>query len=220
MSGFTPLRAPVIDALTIRSDAVDGRAHLAALLAGQAVAVVGSRASTAYGDHIALELGRSIAEAGITVAATGGYGIGVAALRGALSAGGRTIAVLPCHADETYPSRHCDVHARVAATGVVMSHIGDNRSVSRTSVIESNLLLAGITGALIVVESSVRSVALQLAHDRHGAGRPVFAVPGPVTSALSVGCHNLIKAGVAQLLTEAADLAGLDLAGAMPVVTG
>lgn len=159
----------------------------------RSVAVVGARASTAYGEHVAGDLGHRLGERGWTVVSGGAYGIDAAAHRGALAAGSPTVAVLACGVDRVYPSGNGALLERIAEEGLVVSEWPPGAAPHRHRFLVRNRLIAALTRGTVVVEAAARSGAQATARRARRLGRPVMAVPGPVTSAMSVGCHELIR---------------------------
>jgi len=186
---------------------VRGPGHLGALTA-RAVAIVGARASTDYGDGLATELAFGCAERGICVVSGAAYGVDAAAHRGALSAAGGTIAVLACGVDRPYPRVNLDLIEQVAAAGLLVSEVPPGCSPTRNRFIHRNRLIAALGGATVVVEAGWRSGASITASEAAGLGRAVGAVPGPVTSAASAGCHRLLRTG-AVCVTRVGEVAEL-----------
>ena len=183
----------------------------------RAIAVVGSRAATGYGTHLAAEFGVAFAGAGAAVVSGAALGIDGAAHRGALAGGGPTIAVLACGVDRSYPAAHTALLDRIAATGLVVSEYPPGSVPARHRFLVRNRLIAGLGGGTVVIEAGLRSGARRTAADTRALGRLVTAVPGPVTSGASAGCHRLIQEG-ALLVTrpeevlEAVGRIGVDLA--------
>jgi len=183
----------------------------------RAVAVVGARAATAYGVHIAGEVVAGLADHGVTVVSGAAIGIDGAAHRGALAAEGLTVAVLACGVDRAYPAAHDALLVRIAGSGLVVSEYPPGCVPGRHRFLVRNRLIAGMGAGVLVVEAGVRSGARRTAADAGALGRLVMAVPGPVTSGLSAGCHQLVRDG-AVLVTrteevlEAVGRIGLDLA--------
>jgi DNA processing protein len=173
------------------------------------VAVVGARAATAYGEHVAGELGAGLAERGLCVVSGAAFGIDAAAHRGALAAGGVTVAVLACGVDRYYPRAHEGLLRRIAAEGLVVAEVPPGSAPSRWRFLERNRLIAALAGATVVVEAAWRSGALGTATRAAGLGRPLGAVPGPVTSAASAGCHRLLRDVQAVCVTDAGEAAEL-----------
>ena len=172
----------------------------------RAVAIVGSRAATAYGAHVATEIAASLSGQGWTVVSGAAYGIDAAAHHGALVAGGATVAVLACGVDHAYPRGHADLLASIAAHGAVISEYPPGQLPQRRRFLARNRLIAALTAGTVVVEAGLRSGALNAARHARELGRPVMAVPGPVTSSASGGCHQLIRDGQATCVTCAADV--------------
>jgi DNA processing protein len=186
---------------------VHGTGNLAEL-ATCAVSVVGSRAASDYGTHVAAELGFELAERGWTVVSGAAFGIDAAAHRGALAAGGPTVAVLACGVDVPYPRAHTRMIDEIAASGVVVSESPPGSPPFRRRFLTRNRLIAGISRGTVLVEAGHRSGALNTARFTRDIGRVVMAVPGPVTSATSAGCHRLLRDHREQtvLVTSAADI--------------
>ena len=178
----------------------------------RSVAVVGSRACTGYGAHMAATLGAGLAERGWIVVSGGAYGVDGAAHRGALGAGGATVAVLACGVDRPYPRGHAELIGRIAEQGLVVGELppGDHPTPSR--FILRNRVIAALTRGTVVVEAAYRSGALATARSAQELGRFTMGVPGPATSGLSAGVHELLRAdGV--LVTDAAEV--VELVGGM-----
>lgn len=183
----------------------------------QAVGVVGARAATGYGVHVAGELGAGLADRGVTVVSGAAVGIDGAAHRGALAVAGPTIAVLACGVDRAYPAAHDALLTRIADTGLVISEYPPGSVPARHRFLVRNRLIAGAGSGIVVVEAGVRSGARRTATDATSLGRVVMAVPGRITDGSSAGCHLLLQEG-ALLVTrpeevrEAAGRIGADLA--------
>ncbi len=171
----------------------------------RAVAVVGARAATGYGAHLAGELGAGLAAAGATVVSGAAIGIDGAAHRGALAGDGATVAVLACGVDRAYPASHATLLDRIAATGLVVTEYPPGGVPARHRFLVRNRLIAALGNGTLVVEAAVRSGAQRTAAHTRALGRLVMAVPGPVTSGLSAGCHRLIRDG-ALLVTRAEEV--------------
>lgn len=195
---------------------VRGAADLLAK-AAPAVAIVGARAATAYGEDIAMDLAATLAGSGITIVSGGAYGIDGAAHRAALATGGDTVALLAGGVDRPYPAGHTDLLGRIATQGVIAAEVPCGTTPTKWRFLARNRLIAAMSDATIVVEAGWRSGALNTAHHAAALGRPLGAVPGPVTSAASMGCHRLLREADAQCITGVADvreLLGLDGPGA------
>lgn len=170
----------------------------------RSVAVVGSRASTPYGEHCAAEIAAVAAERGVAVISGGAYGIDAAAHRGAIAAGGDTVAVLAGGVDRLYPRGNERLLERILDACAVVSEQPPGFAPHRQRFLSRNRLIAAAS-ATVVVEAAWRSGALSTAAHAGHLARPVGAVPGPVTSASSAGCHRLVREGAAVLLGRAAD---------------
>lgn len=179
------------------------------LLAGPTIGIVGSRAATSYGNQVAGRLGGDLAAANWTVVSGGAYGIDGAAHRGALAAGGSTVAVLACGIDRDYPAGHAGLLGEISRSGLVISEYAPGTTAGKHRFLTRNRLVAALSGALIVVEAGRRSGAANTAAWARHLGRPLGALPGPVTSAMSVGCHQMIADGQATLVTDAASVTAL-----------
>ncbi|MFJ9040116.1 DNA-processing protein DprA [Streptomyces sp. NPDC102406] len=178
----------------------------------RSVAVVGARACTDYGVRMGASIGAGLAERGWVVVSGGAYGVDAAAHRGALGAAGATIAVLACGVDRAYPRGHAQLIDRIAEQGLVVGELppGDHPTPSR--FILRNRVIAALTRGTVVVEAAYRSGALGTARWAQRLGRHAMGVPGPVTSAVSAGVHELLrKEGV--LVTDAEEV--VELVGEM-----
>ena len=186
---------------------VRGRRPLADLV-DRSVALVGSRASTAYGEHVAAELAHGLGERGWTTVSGGAFGIDAAAHRGALAAGAPTVAVLACGVDRAYPSAHSALFSRLLDDGLLVSEWPPGCAPLRHRFLVRNRLIAALTRGTVVVEAAARSGAQATANRAASLGKAVMAVPGPVTSAMSVGCHELLRDSGrgAVLVTTAAEV--------------
>jgi DNA processing protein len=172
----------------------------------RSVSMVGSRAATGYGGHVAGEIAADLAERGWAIVSGGAYGIDGAAHRGALAAEGITIAVLACGVDYPYPAGHADLFAAIAAQGLVVSEWPPGRHPARMRFLVRNRVIAALACGTVVVEAGERSGALNTARHAADLGKPLMAVPGPVTSAQSAGCHRIIREWGASCVTGAADI--------------
>ncbi|HEY8028138.1 MAG TPA: DNA-processing protein DprA [Gaiellaceae bacterium] len=175
------------------------------VLARPAVAIVGARACSGYGASVARSLGRELAGAGLVVVSGLARGVDGEAHRGALDAGGTTVAVLGCGIDRDYPAAHADLARRIAETGLIVSEYAPGVEPAPWRFPARNRVVAGLCAASIVVEARERSGALITADLALEEGREVFAVPGEITSALSAGTNGLLKLGAAPL-TAAGDI--------------
>lgn len=182
-----------------------GAANLSATTM-QAVAMVGARASTPYGDHVASDLAHDLARAGHPVVSGGAYGIDAACHRGALAAGGTTVVVLACGLDRAYPVSHTALFEQVAQDGLLVSEHPPGVTPTRRAFLVRNRLIAALAQATVLVEAAARSGARNTVAWAHACGRPVLAVPGPVDSALSVTPHRLVRDQMAVLAASADDI--------------
>lgn len=180
------------------------------------VTITGARACTSYGDYVARELASFVAADERVVVAGGAYGIEGASHLAALAAGGDTIAILANGVDRPYPVGHRDLLDRVAAVGLLASEVPPGAVPTRHRVIARARLMAALSSATVVVEAGSRSGSLVVAQRAAELGRRVGAVPGPVTSAASVGPHRLLRDGIATLVADTSDLASLVEPGQVP----
>jgi DNA processing protein len=162
-------------------------------LVDRSVALVGSRASTAYGEHVAAELAHGLGERGWTTVSGGAYGIDAAAHRGAMAAGAPTVVVLACGIERAYPSAHSALFTRVLDDGLLVSEWPPGCAPLQHRFLVRNRLIAALTRGTVVVEAAARSGAQATANRARDLGRSVMVVPGPITSAMSVGCHELLR---------------------------
>ena len=172
----------------------------------RSVSMVGSRAATGYGAHVAGEIAADLGERGWGIVSGGAYGIDAAAHRGALATGALTVAVLACGVDYPYPAGHADLFADIAAHGLVISEWPPGRQPARLRFLVRNRTIAALTSGTVIVEAGERSGALNTARHAAQLGRPLMAVPGPVTSAQSAGCHRIIREWAATCVTCADDV--------------
>jgi len=170
-----------------------------------AVALVGSRMTTPYGVETARKLAYQLAYVGVTVVSGGARGVDTSAHQGALSAKGRTIAVLGTGINLVFPPENAELFERIAANGAVITQFPFNRPADKQSFPIRNRIVAGMTLGTVVVEANLTSGALITANFATEYGRQVFAVPGRIDSPRSKGCHDLIKKG-AKLCEGAEDI--------------
>lgn len=174
-------------------------------LAAPGVAVVGSRRATPYGIAVAERLAAGLAEAGLVVVSGLARGVDAAAHRAALGAGGRTVAVLGSAHDSLYPPEHRELARACCASGAVLTEFPPGTRPLPHHFPRRNRIIAGLTLGTLVVEAAERSGSLATARHAVDSGREVFAVPGPIGSETSAGCHALIRLG-ATLVTGVADI--------------
>lgn len=196
-----------------------GPGHLVELTQ-RSVAIVGSRAATAYGTGMAGDLAADLADLGVTVVSGGAFGIDVAAHRGALAAGGRSIGVLANGVDVSYPPGNDRVFQALARDHLLVSELPPGAHPTRVRFLARNRLIAAMSGGTVVVEAALRSGARNTAGWTLECQRPLMAVPGPVQSRASAAPHLMIRNGQAVLVTCAADvLEMLSVVGQNAVVT-
>jgi DNA processing protein len=176
--------------------------------AKRAAAVVGTRASTIYGEQVAGDLAAGLAERDVTVVSGGAYGIDGAAHRATLACDGITVAVLAGGLDIPYPAGHSTLLHRIGQHGLLFTEYPPGVRPARHRFLTRNRLVAAVAGAAVVVEAGLRSGAANTAAWARALGRVVAAVPGPVTSSASAGCHSLLRNG-AELITRADDIVEL-----------
>jgi DNA processing protein len=172
----------------------------------RSVSVVGTRAATAYGTHVCGELAVTLAEAGWTIVSGGAFGIDGYAHRGALAVHGTTVAVLACGVDRDYPMGHCELFRSIREQGALVSEWPPGRMPTKPGFLVRNRVIAALSRGTVVVEAARRSGALNTARHAHDLGRPLMAVPGPVTSTQSAGCHEAIRDWGAVCVTSAHDV--------------
>ncbi|MYT23678.1 DNA-protecting protein DprA [Streptomyces sp. SID7760] len=178
----------------------------------RSVAVVGARACTPYGAHMAQTLAAGLAERGWVVVSGAAYGVDAAAHRGALASGGATAAVLACGVDVAYPRGHAQLLGRIAEQGIVLGELPPASHPTPTRFVLRNRVIAALTRGTVVVEAAHRSGSLVTARRAQRLGRFTMGVPGPATSGLSGGVHELLR-GEAVLVTDAAEV--IELVGDM-----
>lgn len=170
--------------------------------ASAAIALVGSRAASGYGEQVTSTLASGLSADGWSVMSGGAYGIDGIAHRAALASGGLTVAVLACGIDRDYPAGHSRLFEEIAANGIIVSEYPPGTSAAKHRFLTRNRLVAALSKAVVVVEAAKRSGAANTAAWARKLGRPLGAVPGPVTSATSVGCHRMIADQLATLVTD------------------
>jgi DNA processing protein len=175
------------------------------------VSVVGTRAASGYGEHVAAEIAGDLARRGVTIVSSGSYGIDGRANGAALTGTGRSVAVLACGVDITYPAGHAGLlEAIVEHGGVLVSEYPPGTTPRRQRFLARLRLIAALGAATVVVEAGVRSSVLTVATTAHQLGRRVYGVPGPVTSAASAGVLDLLRSGVATPVGSAAHILDRD----------
>lgn len=175
----------------------------------RSVAIVGARAATGYGEHVTVEASSGLVDRDFTIVSGAAYGIDGIAHRAALASSGSTVAFLAGGVDRFYPAGHEALLTRIVERGVVVSEVPPGTAPTRWRFLQRNRLIAAASRATIVVEAGWRSGSLNTAHHAAMLGRPVGAVPGPVTSAASAGCHKLLRETPAVCVTNADEMAEL-----------
>ncbi|MCX6019910.1 MAG: DNA-processing protein DprA [Chloroflexi bacterium] len=176
-----------------------------------AVAIVGTRKATAYGREVAAMLSGELARRGVTVVSGLARGIDVVAHEAALAAGGRTVAVLACGAEQVYPPQHAGLAKRIEAAGAVVSDYPVGAPPEPANFPPRNRIISGLSLGTVVIEADVRSGALITAEFAAEQGRDVFAVPGNIFSTASRGTNRLLASGAVPLLDVDALLEHLNL---------
>lgn len=191
---------------TQRPVALYVRGNASLLTAPRPISVVGARASTGYGEHITNEIVSDLAEHQVTILSGAAYGIDGAAHRAALAAGIPTVAVVAGGVGRPYPAGHSELITRIAERGAVISEVPMDTAPSKWRFLSRNRVLAALARVTIVTEAGWRSGSLNTAGHAAALGRSLGAVPGPLTSAASSGCHRLIREYNAALITSARDV--------------
>lgn len=178
-------------------------------LIDRSAALVGARASTSYGEFVAADMAAGLSLRGFTIISGAAFGIDAAAHRGCLADDGQTVAVLAGGVDRPYPAAHASLLARIAEVGSIISEVPPGSAPTRSRFLARNRLIAALATGTVVVEAGLRSGARSTVTAALALNRPVGAVPGPVTSMVSAGCHEDIRAGRAAVVTDAAEVAEL-----------
>jgi DNA processing protein len=176
------------------------------------IAIVGSRSATAAGRETAFEFGAALAAAGLAITSGLALGIDAAAHRGALDAGGITIAVCGTGLDRVYPAEHAALAASIAVRGALVSEFTPGTPPLAVNFPQRNRLMSALSRGVLVIEAAARSGSLITARLAGDQGRDVLAIPGSIHNALARGCHRLIKEGAALVETPDDVLAVLGLA--------
>ncbi|WP_353810164.1 DNA-processing protein DprA [Agromyces sp. SYSU T00194] len=187
---------------------VRGAPHALAALQ-RSVALVGARAATGYGEHVTTQAAAGLVDRGFAIVSGAAYGIDARAHRAALASDGTTVAFLAGGVDRPYPAAHDSLLADIAARGAVISEVPCGAAPTKWRFLERNRLIAASAGATVVLEAGRRSGSLNTAGHAAALGRPLGAVPGPVTSPASAGCHRLLREYDAVCVTDAAEMAEL-----------
>jgi len=201
--GFDDLDGHVPIALWVRGT------REALLTLDRSIALVGARAATGYGEHVTMEASAGLVDRGYTIVSGAAYGIDGMAHRAALASKGTTIAFLAGGLDRFYPSGHEALLTRIIETGAVASEVPCGSLPNRWRFLQRNRCIAASSRATVVLEAGWRSGSLNTAGHAVSIGRPLGAVPGPVTSAASAGCHRLMREYTATVVTNADEMAEL-----------
>lgn len=171
------------------------------------VAIVGSRHSTSYGEEVAYELAYELARRGVVVVSGLAFGIDSIAHKGCLDAGGVTVAVLGTAINDIYPKNHIPIARQIVeqSGAIISEYAPDSRPFPKTSFLERNRIISGLSDIVVVVEAAEKSGSLNTAAHALSQGKDVFAVPGNITNPYSQGCNKLIKQG-ATPYTEPSDV--------------
>lgn len=173
----------------------------------RAISIVGARASTGYGEHVAMDFAAGLSSRGFTVVSGGAYGIDGMAHRATLACGGSTVAVLAGGIDQLYPAGHDELLRRIISAGAVVSEVSPGGAPTRWRFLQRNRLIAALAGATVVIEAGYRSGSLNTATHARDLDRPIGVVPGPITSGASAGCHRLLRTNPAtSLVTTVAEV--------------
>lgn len=181
--------------------------------AGATIALVGARAATGYGEHVTMEASAGLVDRGFSIVSGGGYGIDGMAHRAALASHGTTVAFLAGGVDRFYPLGHESLLARIAETGAVVAELPCGAAPTKWRFLQRNRLIAAASEATVVLEAGIRSGSLNTAGHAAALGRPLGAVPGPVTSPASAGCHRLLREFDAVCVVDADQMAELAVGG-------
>lgn len=157
------------------------------------VGLTGARAASGYGEHVAMEFSAGLADRGYVLVAGAAYGVDGMVHRAAIASQGKTIAVLAGGVDRSYPSGHEALLERIADCGAVVSEMPPGTSPTKGRFMQRNRIIAALADAVVVVEAGWRSGSLNTAGHAAAMNIPLGAVPGPITSPASAGCHRLIR---------------------------
>jgi DNA processing protein len=175
------------------------------LLTGDSLAIVGTRNPTQYGVRIAQDFAAGFVDREWSIISGGAYGIDAAAHKGALVAEGVTVAVIASGIDVIYPAGNARLFTEIAELGCLVSEVPPGAPAIPSRFLTRNRLIAALSNATLVVEAAFRSGSLRTARDAAELMRPVMAIPGPITSPVSEGCHRLIGERAAEIVTSIAD---------------
>lgn len=173
------------------------------------IALVGARAASGYGEHVAMEAASGLVDRGYAIVSGAAYGIDGMAHRSALASTGLTVAFLAGGLDRFYPRGHDELLTKIANAGCIVSELPCGQEPTKWRFLQRNRLIAASSNATVVIEAGWRSGSLNTASHAAEMGRPLGAVPGPVTSPSSAGCHRLLREYDAVCVTNAAEMAAL-----------
>jgi DNA processing protein len=173
------------------------------------IALVGARAATGYGEHVAMEFSAGLVDRGFAIVSGAAYGVDGMAHRAAMASHGITVAFLAGGVDHYYPSGHDALLTRMVEVGAIISELPPGQPPTKWRFLQRNRLIAAASQATVVIEAGWRSGSLNTAGHAANLGRPVGAVPGPITSAASAGCHRLVRDYDATLVTSVEDVVEL-----------
>jgi DNA processing protein len=184
----------------------DGK-HLLEL--SESVAVVGSRVVSEYGKAVTKDVVGTLVREGKPIVSGGAIGIDALAHQRTIELNGLTVAVMAGGIDRLYPAQNLNLFKQIAKTGLIISEVAPGVSPTKWRFLQRNRLIAALSQATVVIEAGFRSGTINTAGHANELGRPVGAVPGPINSVRSAGCHQLIKDGRAQLISVPSDLKDL-----------
>ncbi|WP_157156549.1 DNA-processing protein DprA [Diaminobutyricimonas sp. LJ205] len=184
----------------------------------RSIAIVGARAATGYGESVAVDATGGLVDRGFAIVSGAAYGIDGAAHHAALAGRGSTVAILAGGLDRFYPTGHESLLTRIAHSGAVLSEVPCGTAPTKWRFLQRNRLIAALSQATVVIEAGWRSGSLNTAGHAAALGRALGAVPGPVTSAASAGCHRLIREYDAVCVTNAEEMAQLHPSFDAPMV--
>ena len=177
--------------------------------AERSFALVGARAATGYGEHVTMESSAGLVDRGYCIVSGAAYGIDGMAHRAALASSGQTVAILAGGVDRFYPSGHDALLSRIVECGAVVSELPCGAAPTKWRFLQRNRLIAAVSQATVVLEAGWRSGSLNTAGHAAALGRALGAVPGPITSAASAGCHRLIREFAATCVTTVDEMVEL-----------
>lgn len=175
----------------------------------RAVSIVGSRGASPYGEWVTLDFVAELVSRGYTVVSGGAYGIDGLAHNATLRVGGTTIAVMAGGIDRLYPSGHQSLFKEICQGGAIISEQAPGASPTKWRFLQRNRLIAALGNVTLIVEAGARSGSINTANHALSIGRPIGAIPGPITSSSSAGANRLISEGIAQLIAKPGDVAAL-----------